>query len=288
MRDYCLTGNESHRAVKQSLADAEWYKIPISKYIMNELAIYFWSILPLMYVGLPTLLGSWLMPFYTLTQHSGLLENVLDYRLKSRIVYMNRWNRFLYWNMNYHVEHHMYKLVPYHALPKLHELIKHDCPVPSNGIFDAFSKIIPIVLKQIENISYFAKRSLPVCSNFKKSNAETHFVGQEINLIEGKIKVCHNEEIDLSDVVRFDFNEKTYAVYRTSNDEDYATDGICSHGNTHLADGMVIGGIIECPKDNGRFKLKDGSPARKPVCERIKTYNIHIVNSNLYLELKAN
>jgi MocE subfamily Rieske [2Fe-2S] domain protein len=253
--------------------------------VVIGLSIYFNAILPLMYIGLPTLLGSWLMPFYTLTQHTGLQENVLDHRLNSRTVYMNLLNRFLYWNMNYHVEHHMYPLVPYHALPKLHELIKSDCPTPYRGIIDAFREIIPTVLKQVKNPSYFAKRSLPVCSNFKKSNAETHLIGQEIDIIEGKIKVCHKEKISLSDVVRFDFNEKTYAVYRTADDEYYATDGICSHGNTHLAEGMVIGGIIECAKHNGRFKLKDGTPARKPVCEKINAYNIHIIGSDLFLEL---
>ena len=41
-----------------------------------------------------------------------------------RTVYMNPVLRFLYWNMNYHIEHHMFPMVPYHALPKLHEEMK--------------------------------------------------------------------------------------------------------------------------------------------------------------------
>ena len=65
-----------------------------------------------------------------LTQHVGLAEDVLDHRLNSRTVYMNPMIRFIYWNMNYHVEHHMFPMVPYHALPRLHEVIKHDCPTP--------------------------------------------------------------------------------------------------------------------------------------------------------------
>src|SRR5215469_13895537 len=78
------------------------------------LAIYERSLLPLMFIGLPTLYGSWLMPIYGNTQHAGLAENVLDHRLNCRTVYMNPVNRFLYWNMNYHLEHHMFPLVPYH------------------------------------------------------------------------------------------------------------------------------------------------------------------------------
>ena len=31
---------------------------------------------------------------------------------------MNPVSRFIYWNMNYHVEHHMFPMVPYHALPQ--------------------------------------------------------------------------------------------------------------------------------------------------------------------------
>ena len=67
------------------------------------LAIYTRSILPLLLVGSTNLFGSWLLVIYGLTQHAGLAENVLDHRLNCRTVYMNFLNRFLYWNMNYHV-----------------------------------------------------------------------------------------------------------------------------------------------------------------------------------------
>jgi fatty acid desaturase len=63
-------------------------------------------------------------------QHAGLAENVLDHRLNTRTVYMNPISRFIYWNMNYHIEHHMFPMVPYHALPRLHEVIKADLPPP--------------------------------------------------------------------------------------------------------------------------------------------------------------
>jgi fatty acid desaturase len=44
---------------------------------------------------------------------------------------MNPVSRWIYWNMNYHVEHHMFPMVPYHALPRLHALIKRR-PAPPN------------------------------------------------------------------------------------------------------------------------------------------------------------
>ena len=66
--------------------------------------------------------------YFGLTQHAGLAEDVLDHRLNSRTVYMNPIFRFLYWNMNYHVEHHMFPMVPYHALPRLHEAMQARLP----------------------------------------------------------------------------------------------------------------------------------------------------------------
>ena len=72
--------------------------------------------------------GTWCLT--GLLQHIGLADNVIDHRLNTRTVYMNPISRCIYWNMNYHVEHHMFPMVPYHALPRLHDLIKHDLPVP--------------------------------------------------------------------------------------------------------------------------------------------------------------
>ena len=116
------------------------------------------SILPAMYVGLPPLYGSWLQLVFGLTQHAGLDEDVLDHRLNSRTVTMNPIFRFLYWNMNYHIEHHMFPMVPYHALPKLHEIIKADCPPPYPSLFAAYREIIPAVLRQVKDPTYFVRR----------------------------------------------------------------------------------------------------------------------------------
>ena len=62
------------------------------------------------------------------TQHAGLAEDVLDHRLNCRTVYMNPVVRFLYWEMNYHVEHHMFPMVPYYNLKHLHAEMKNDTP----------------------------------------------------------------------------------------------------------------------------------------------------------------
>ncbi|MEO7598400.1 MAG: fatty acid desaturase, partial [Opitutus sp.] len=60
--------------------------------VVIGLAIATRSILPLMYVGLVNIYGTWLTVTYGITQHAGLAENVLDHRLNCRTVYMNAVN----------------------------------------------------------------------------------------------------------------------------------------------------------------------------------------------------
>jgi Na+-transporting NADH:ubiquinone oxidoreductase subunit F len=252
--------------------------------IVIAVSIYYQTILPLMFIGLPTIIGRWLMPLYGYTQHAGLAENVLDHRLNCRTVYMDVINRFLYLNMNYHVEHHMFPLVPYHALPKLHALVKDDMPKPYSGIINAYKEIIPALIRQTKDPSYFVKRELPKTAKSFDSIRNVILTGKEDAIdSEGWIMVCAIDRLDKGDVLRFDVNEKTYAVYRTTKDLYYATDGICTHSNAHLADGFVLDNIIECPKHNGRFDITDGSPLRQPACVGLNTHRVKVENKQIYL-----
>ena len=246
------------------------------------LAVYNRSILPLLYVGLPNLFGTWLAYVYGLTQHAGLAENVLDHRLNCRTVYMNFVHRYLYWNMNYHVEHHMFPLVPYHALPKLHAAVKDDMPEPYPGLLAAYREIIPAILRQARDPAYHVKRRLP---EFKARHVAPARPSAATPNGEGWIEVCAAADLGYEDVIRFDHGRKTYALARDAGGRLHATDGICTHGNTHLGDGLVKDSIIECPKHNGRFNLADGSPARAPVCRGLATFPLEERNGRLQLNV---
>ena len=120
------------------------------------------SILPMLLIGpLPTMYGAWVHVMTGLTQHGGLAENVLDHRLNSRTVYMNPILRFIYWNMNYHIEHHMFPMVPYHALPALHEELKPYMPPPATSVFAAYREIIPAILRQAREPLWHIEPKLP-------------------------------------------------------------------------------------------------------------------------------
>ena len=119
------------------------------------------SIVPAVLVGLPRLYGCWHMVMCGMLQHGGMAEDVLDHRLNTRSVYLNPISRFIYWNMNYHVEHHLFPMVPYHALPALHEELKSAVPVPTTGIAAGFAELVPALLRQRNDHSYSIPRQLP-------------------------------------------------------------------------------------------------------------------------------
>lgn len=245
-------------------------------------AIYFQSFLPLMYIGLPTFYGSWLMVVFGLTQHAGLAENVLDHRLNCRTVYMNPIFRYLYWNMNYHVEHHMFPLVPYHALPKLHALVKDDMPRPYRGLWEAYREIIPALIRQSKDPYYFVTRDLPTPSD---AAPVLGVVSQAAQVEPGWVLVCAAAALEPEDVMRFERDGVVYALYRSADGQFYASDGLCTHGRACLADGVVMGHVIECPKHNGRFDLRDGSPQRPPVRVPLKMYEVKVENGNVLVRV---
>jgi fatty acid desaturase len=77
---------------------------------------------------------------------------------------MNPVFRFLYWNMNYHVEHHMFPMVPYHALPRLHAEVARDMPRPYASLLAAYREIVPTLLRQMREPDYYVRRELPAAA----------------------------------------------------------------------------------------------------------------------------
>ncbi len=63
--------------------------------------------------------------------------------------------------MNYHIEHHRFPMVPYYRLPELHEEIKRDLPVPYPSLWAAYKEIIPAVVRQLKDPTYYVHRELP-------------------------------------------------------------------------------------------------------------------------------
>ena len=99
------------------------------------------------------------------------------------------------------------------------------------------------------------------------------------------IEALNADDVDNEDVSRFDHGGKTYAIYRSPDDKYYATDGLCTHEKIHLADGLVMDHIIECPKHNGRFDYTTGAAKGAPACINLRVYPVKIESGKIMIDI---
>ena len=155
-------------AEKSFLPESEWSRTFAASRahlmvlaLVGLAAVTLQSWLPLFLIGLPTFYGSWLHHILATTQHAGLAEDVPDHRMNSRTFYLNPFFRFIYSNMNYHIEHHMYPMVPFYNLPALHEEIKADCPPAYGSLLACYREMVPAVMRQQADPNHYIRRPLP-------------------------------------------------------------------------------------------------------------------------------
>ncbi len=102
---------------------------------------------------------------------------------------------------------------------------------------------------------------------------------------DGWVDACAVGDIEPEDVRRFDSGGRTFALYRSNDNKYYATDGLCTHEQVHLADGFVMDHIIECPKHNGRFDFTTGKAQGAPVCVNLQTYPVKVESGRVFIKL---
>jgi fatty acid desaturase len=116
-------------------------------------------VLPLLLTFFP-FIGNWLAYFVGLPQHCGLRDNVADFRKCVRSMTLHPVVEFLYWRMNWHIEHHMYAGVPCYNLKKLYQEIAHDMPAPRT-LRSAWREMREVWQKQKLDPSYQYDTPLP-------------------------------------------------------------------------------------------------------------------------------
>jgi Na+-transporting NADH:ubiquinone oxidoreductase subunit F len=209
---------------------------------------------------------------------------VLDHRYSTRTVYMNPVFRFLYLNMNYHVEHHIFPSVPYPALPKLHDEIKSQLAPPLPNTVAAYKQIFTTLARQQRDPSYeidLQVPDVPSAGRHRIDVGETNWVKGS----DGTVDLGAADGMSVGELRRVDVGAQTFVLCRLTDDEFVLGDGMCTHAQVHLADGALVDGQIECPKHNGRFDARTGEAVRKPVKEAICMYPVRRVGGRLVSDL---
>jgi fatty acid desaturase len=110
---------------------------------------------------LGTFYCGWLGFLCGVTQHYGLQSDTPDFRLNTRTFTCSWLTGFYYWNMQYHLEHHMYPAVPFYQLPKLRQAIQHDLPVATHGLRATWQQLLAIKSNASRDPSYIFTPEFP-------------------------------------------------------------------------------------------------------------------------------
>ena len=86
---------------------------------------------------------------FDITQHGEMKEDVHDMRETTRSVRTTWLTNFIYSNMSYHLEHHMYPMVPFHALPALNRRICDELPTPATGFYRTNVQILRAIFDRM-------------------------------------------------------------------------------------------------------------------------------------------
>ena len=103
----------------------------------------------------------WLEFLCAAPQHVGLAHNATDFRLNTRTYTSGFLPAFLYWNMQYHVEHHTFPAVPFYNLPRLRKAIEHDLPPAPHGLWATWQVLLPIMRRQRDEPGWVYVPPLP-------------------------------------------------------------------------------------------------------------------------------
>lgn len=98
------------------------------------------------------------------------------------------------------------------------------------------------------------------------------------------VKACEKNQLGTNEMLSFDFEEKRLLITNLGG-KIYATDRICTHQEADLSSGFLSEQGVRCPLHLSVFNLENGSPQNPPAEAPLKTYNIKIDQSEIYVEV---
>lgn len=99
------------------------------------------------------------------------------------------------------------------------------------------------------------------------------------------LRACSVDDIEEEDVLRFDHEDRTFAIFHGPNGDFFATDGYCTHEKAHLGEGIVDEYEIECPLHFGAFDYRTGDPTVAPACVKLKTYPVKVEDGTVLIDI---
>ncbi|MET0675602.1 MAG: fatty acid desaturase [Bradyrhizobium sp.] len=102
--------------VKEARLYVAGYAVLLLASVMLHSALLLWIWI------VPLIVGQMFLRPYLYAEHTGC-ERTRSAFQNTRTTYTDRFTKWFAWNMPYHVEHHAYPSIPFHALPRLNEIV---------------------------------------------------------------------------------------------------------------------------------------------------------------------
>jgi fatty acid desaturase len=123
-------------------------RIFLAIYSAIPVLVLFGFMAPIWFFVLPRILGAPVMLLFTLIQHVEMQENSPSIIKSTRSFRTNWLGRFLYMDMNNHVEHHLYPQVPFYRLPDLNTAVSEQLPDPDPGFVRTNIEVLSVVFRR--------------------------------------------------------------------------------------------------------------------------------------------
>ena len=167
----------------------------------------------------------------------------------------------------------------------MHREVAPHLPRPNTSVLDAYREIVDALRHQRQDPDWqIPGRVVPADTahlTFDPAATTTATVRDG-----GGVDLGRVDRLGPGQLARVDIGEATYVLCRPDDGGYVLLDGMCTHSQTHLADGLLVDGCIECPKHNGRFDVYTGAPTRRPVKVPLGTYSVAEVDGRLVADLE--
>jgi 3-phenylpropionate/trans-cinnamate dioxygenase ferredoxin subunit len=97
-----------------------------------------------------------------------------------------------------------------------------------------------------------------------------------------RLRVAPLDDLPDGRGVRVDAAGRRIALFRVG-PEVFALGDRCSHAEASLAEGPVVGDVVECPRHGSEFDLHTGEPGSFPATTPVPVYGTEVADGDVYL-----
>lgn len=97
------------------------------------------------------------------------------------------------------------------------------------------------------------------------------------------VKVAQVADIPPGERLLADFEEETVAIFNIDG-EFFCIADVCTHDGGPLAEGVLDGFALECPRHGALFDVRTGAVLAMPAVVPVPTFAVKIEGDDLYVE----